>query len=167
MLLMPISNGVSWYLIYKQSPRGDQAYGLLQNVWKIALFYMVWALYNKYLNGRPQELGHISTGLLALTAYLQKKYMAMGACALVILNFAVVVPMILSKGPGGMAKLIYNEKTALSMVWAYIFTAYILSNVVLWSYVLYQLYQEVVVPTQGGTSGGNSYNPVADEEAGL
>ncbi|KAG7359473.1 hypothetical protein IV203_034571 [Nitzschia inconspicua] len=166
MLLMPISNGVSWYLICKKSPGGDQAYALLQNVWKIALFYMVWALYNKYLNGRPQELGHISTGLLALTAYFQKKYLAMGACGLVVLNFAVVIPVIINKGPGGMAKLVYKEVTALSLTWAYIFIAYILSNVVLWSFVLYRLYQEVVVPTQaGGSTGGGSYVPVADEEA--
>jgi hypothetical protein len=164
MLLMPVSNGVSWYIMH-QSPRGDQAYALLQNVWKIALFYMVWALYNKYLNGRPQELGHISTGILALTAYLQKKYLAMGACGLVILNFAVVIPVIIDKGPAGMAKLIYKEKTALSMTWAYIFSAYILSNVVLWSYVMYRLYQDVIVPARGGAgSTGGSYNTVADEE---
>jgi hypothetical protein len=165
MLLMPISNGVAWYWIYVGTPRGDQAYALLQTVWKIALFYMIWALYNKYLGGRPQELGHISTGLLALTAYLQKKYLAMGACGLVILNFALVIPVILSKGLGGMAMLIYKEKTALSMTWAYIFTAYILSNVLLWSYVLYRLYQEVVVPArEGGTTGGVSYTPVVVDE---
>jgi hypothetical protein len=168
MLLMPISNGVAWYWIYFITPHGDQAYALLQNVWKIALFYMIWALYNKYLGGRPQELGHISTGLLALTAYLQKKYLAMGACGLVILNFAVVIPIILNKGPGGMAMLIYKEKTVLSMTWAYIFTAYILSNTVLWSYVLYRLYQEVVVPSrEGGTTEGGIYTPVVDEEGAL
>lgn len=168
MLLMPISNGVAWYLIHFNSPRGDQAYALLQNVWKIAAFYMVWALYNKYLGGRPQELGHISTGMLAITAYLQKKHLAMGACGLVILNFAVVIPVILSKGPGGMAKLIYKEKTALSMTWAYIFSAYILSNVILWSYVLYRLYQDVVVPARGaGATTGASYAPLVEEEGTL
>jgi hypothetical protein len=167
MLLMPISNGVAWYWMYCGTPHGDHAYALLQNVWKIALFYMIWALYNRYLGGRPQELGHISTGLLALTAYLQKKYLSMAACGLVTLNFAVVVPLILSKGPAGMAMLIYKEKTPLSMTWAYIFTAYILSNVVLWSYVLYRLYQEVVVSVrEGGTAGGVSYVQVGVDEEG-
>jgi hypothetical protein len=169
MLLMPISNGIAWYWILFQTPRGDQAYALLQNVWKIALFYMIWALYNRYLAGRTHELGHISTGLLALTAFLQKKYLAMGACGLVTLNFAIVIPIIISNGPGGLAMLFHKEKTALSMTWAYIFIAYILSNVVLWSYVLYRLYEEVVVPArQGRAAGGVSYaSIVVDEEGNL
>jgi FtsH-binding integral membrane protein len=165
MLLMPISNAASWWFITK-SHRGDQASGLLQVVWKVAFFYMLWALYNKYLGGRPQELGHISMGLMAAAAYFQKKYFSMAACGLVVLNFGVVIPLIFSKGPAGLAKMIQKEKTALSMTWAVIFCAYIFSNFALWSFVLYRLYQEVV---PGGSGGGRAtdvpmYEPIIEQE---
>lgn len=166
-LLMPISNAASWYLVVS-APRGDEGTALLQQVWKIATFYMLWALYNRYLGGRTQELGHVSMGLMALAAVLQKKYPSMVACGLVILNFGVVVPLIISKGPTGLAKLLYKDTSPLTMVWAYTFITYILSNVCLWSYVLYRLYLDVVVASKGNSDvGGGSfagYDAVRDEE---
>ena len=162
MLLMPISNGASWYFLYT-SPRGDQAGALLDVVWKVATFYMLWALYNKYLGGRPQELGHISMGLMALAAYFQKKYLSMAACALVIVNFGVVIPLIFSKGPAGLAKMIQKEKTALSMTWAIIFSVYILSNFTLWSFVMYRLYLDVI--KAGQTPSIPVYDPIAESGA--
>jgi hypothetical protein len=164
-LLMPISNAASWYLIVS-APRGDEATALLQNVWKIATFYMLWALYNRYLGGRPQELGQVSMGLMALAAVLQKKYPSMAACGLVILNFGVVVPLLISNGPTGWAKLVYKDTSPLTIVWAYTFTAYILSNVCLWSYVMYRLYLDIVVASKGNSLVGGSaaYEPVMEGE---
>jgi hypothetical protein len=161
-LLMPISNITSWVLIVS-SPRGDSAAVLLERVWKIATFYMLWALYNKYLGGRPQELGHVSMGLMAITAFFRMKYPSMAACALVILNFAVVVPIIVSNGPKGLAKLLYKDTSALTMVWAYTFVMYILSNVCLWCYVMYRLYLDLVGTSRSTTSGGSAYEPVLEE----
>lgn len=161
-LLMPISNVTSWFLVVS-APRGDSATVLLQRVWKIATFYMLWALYNKYLGGRPQELGHVSMGLMALAAVFQKKYLSMVACAIVILNFAVVIPIIVSNGPKGLAKLLYKDTSPLTMMWAYTFVAYILSNVCLWCYVMYRLYSDLVGTSNSNTPGGSAYEPVMEE----
>ncbi|KAL3925066.1 MAG: hypothetical protein SGARI_005916 [Bacillariaceae sp.] len=127
---------------------------------------MLWALYNRYLGGRPQELGHISMGIMAITAFFQRKYLAMAACALVIANFGVVVPLIFSKGPAGLAKMIQKDTSALSMTWAYIFCVYILSNVVLWCYVLYRLYQDVVASRRDGGVDSSAYDPIIEEGTG-
>jgi hypothetical protein len=164
-LLMPISNVASWYLFVSAAPGN----ALLQRVWKVAAFYTVWALYNRYLGGRAQELGHFSMGLMALAAFLNRKYPSMAACGLVILNFAVVIPIVLSNGPKGLAKLLYNDTSPLTMAWAYTFVSYLLSNVCLWSYLMYRLYVDVVVlaasshsgPTPGG--GSAAYEKVMEE----
>jgi hypothetical protein len=118
---------------------------------------MVWALYNKYLGGRPQEMGHVSMGLMAVTSYLEKRYLSMGACSLVILNFAVVVPFLITKGPTGIAKIIYKDTSGITIAWAYTFIIYILSNVGLWSYVLYRLiYAKDVIK-----ENASSYEPIS------
>jgi hypothetical protein len=163
-LLMPISNVTCWFWIVS-APRGDSATALLHRVWKVAAFYMLWALYNKYLGGRPQELGHVSMGLMALAAFFQRKYPSMAACGLVILNFSVLVPILFSKGPRGMASLLYKDTSPLTMAWAYTFIAYILSNVCLWCYVMYRLYMDLVA-NKGGNAG-SPYDPVQMEEGTL
>mmetsp|Transcript_20179 Transcript_20179/g.32531 ORF Transcript_20179/g.32531 Transcript_20179/m.32531 type:complete len:184 (+) Transcript_20179:103-654(+) len=175
-ILMPVSNAASWYLVVVSTNSAHGGVGdpsiktLLQSVWKIAIFYMLWALYNKYLGGRPQELGHVSFGLLALTSYLEKRYLAMGACGLVVLNFAVVIPLVVSKGPAGLAKIIWKDTSPMSLAWAYTFTFYILSNVALWSYVLYTLYSGVVGRARSSSSsseGGAEYEPIQHQQEGI
>jgi hypothetical protein len=156
MLLMPFSNGVSWYFILNSISNFNS---LRSIVCKISLFYTLWALYNKYLGGKPQELGHVSFGLLALICspycYLDDFFYSSQSkikipffisCGLVVLNFAVVVPLIISmKGPTQFASKVMKEKdrnniSTLTRVWGYVFTTYIVSNIILWSFVLYQFY---------------------------
>jgi hypothetical protein len=154
MLLMPFSNGVSWYFILNSISNFNS---LRLIVCKISLFYTLWALYNKYLGGKPQELGHVSFGLLALicSPYLDDFFYSSQSkikipffisCGLVVLNFAVVVPLIISmKGPTQFASKVMKEKdrnniSTLTRVWGYVFTTYIVSNIILWSFVLYQFY---------------------------
>eukprot|EP00536_Pseudo-nitzschia_multiseries_P018640 jgi/Psemu1/56587/gm1.56587_g len=166
LVLMVVSNLASWHAVTKaiavQSERSPQQ-ALRSAVWKIALFYTLWALYNKYLGGRPQELGHISLGLLTAsclaTSHFQlttaTKIPVVASCGLVVLNFAVVIPLMISAGgPVGMARKVWKGDTsALAVVWGYTFTAYILSNVVLWSWVLYQF---VVAPDDAAGAGEDS-----------
>jgi hypothetical protein len=169
-ILMPVSNAVSWYLVVMAAatPTGSSNGGagpattsligpLFQSVWKVATFYMIWALYNKYLGGRPQEMGHISMGLMALTAFFERRYLSMGACGLVILNFAVIIPFVISKGPTGLAKAVYNDTSTITMSWAYTFILYTLSNLGLWSYVMYRLC------TNSVEKGSAPYEPINQE----
>ena len=155
MFLMAASNSVSWYMIYKSS---SSSLSVLRSVvWKIALFYVLWALYNRYPGGRDGELGHFSFGILVLTclgtAYfvdetnnttkqLWTRVPLAIACGLVVLNFSIVVPMIVSSGgPFGIARLIWNEESLLVNVWGLAFLFYIASNVILWSYCGYLFFK--------------------------
>jgi hypothetical protein len=182
MLLMPISNIISWYFILNFSNNFNS---LLSIVWKITLFYTLWALYNKYFGGKPQELGHISLGLLTLTCLLiinstgnnqffssffntssnKNKIpflLLLFSCGLVVLNFAIVIPLIISmKGPTQFASKVFKEKDRNNIsiptrVWGYIFTVYIISNVILWSYVFYQFYVLFDIDGGGGSGGSGS-----------
>ena len=181
LLLMPISNIRSWFLILNvnDSSSTSDFNSLLSIVWKISYFYTVWALYNKYLGGKPQEQGHISLGLLTLmclsisttgsknnqylNSYLEMtnsntmKIPLLFSCGLVVLNFAIVIPLIISmKGPTQFASKVHkddrNNVSMLTRVWGYVFTLYIISNICLWSYVFYQFY--ILFDIDGGGSGG-------------
>lgn len=173
LVLMVASNVVAWRSVSTSSSYPSLSI-LRSAVWKIALFYTLWALYNKYLGGRSKELGHISFGLLMLsclgTAHLVgnnrsasfTKIPLLASCGLVVLNFAVVIPLIvLAGGPKGIAKKIWDGDTSkLAVLWGYTFTAYIVSNVVLWSYCCYLFH---TLPLDGGYE--HEYNSVADGTA--
>ena len=150
--LMAVSNAVSWYLIVEES---SYLSGLSSAVWKIALFYTLWALFNRYLAGRTKELGHFSFGpLFLLSLDMAKDGLLSGtkiplliACGLVVLNFAVVLPLIASVGtPGDFAKKMFKSDEPLVVLWGYAFCAYILSNVALWCYCWY-LFQTLSLNT--------------------
>ena len=187
LLLMPISNIRSWFLILNNvndsSSTSSEFNSLLSIVWKISYFYTVWALYNKYLGGKPQEQGHISLGVLTLmclsisttgsknnqylNSYLEMtnsntmKIPLLLSCGLVVLNFAIVIPLIISmKGPTQFASKVFkDDRTNVSMltrIWGYVFTLYIISNICLWSYVFYQFYILFDIDIIDGGDGSGS-----------
>ena len=185
LLLMPISNIRSWFLILNvnDSSSTNDFNSLLSIVWKISYFYTLWALYNKYLGGKPQEQGHISLGLLTLmclsisttgsknnqylNSYLEMtnsntmKIPLLFSCGLVVLNFAIVIPLIISmKGPTQFASKVHkddrNNVSMLTRVWGYVFTLYIISNICLWSYVFYQFYILFDIDIIDGGDGSGS-----------
>ena len=182
LLLMPISNIRSWFLILNvnDSSSTSDFNSLLSIVWKISYFYTLWALYNKYLGGKSKEQGHISLGLLTLmclsisttgsknnhylNSYLEMtnsntmKIPLLFSCGLVVLNFAIVIPLIISmKGPTQFASKVHkddrNNVSMLTRVWGYVFTLYIISNICLWSYVFYQFY--ILFDIDGGDGSGS------------
>lgn len=150
MFLMAASNIVAWHMVFKTSKSSISK--LRSSVWKIALFYTLWALYNKYLGGRPQELGHLSFGSLVLaclgtarfckedTKPIWTRLPLLLSCGIVVLNFSIVLPMIAKNGPFGMAKLVWEDAggTFLGKLWGLVFSAYIFANVALWSYCEYK-----------------------------
>lgn len=166
LVLMVLSNAASWHMVTKSA---SEISSLQSSVWKIALFYTLWALFNKYLGGRPQELGHVSFGLLMLSCLVsttKTKAHLLLSCGLVVLNFAVVLPLIAqSKGPAGFAKAVWKGDTStLAVVWGYVFSSYILSNIGLWSYVLVKFYSLPFAGiVQGDIEQGGDYEPVQTE----
>jgi hypothetical protein len=139
MALMPASQAVAWYLILQKS--------LYPSVFKVSAFYCAWALYNKYLGGQTKELGHISMGLLALAAYAERKYPTIAATALVLANFGIPAYYLLAWSPSELAEKVKGDTSHLAIVWARIFKAYFVSNLGLWSTVLYKLIKNNVGPS--------------------
>lgn len=131
--LMPVSQAVAWFLVFEQE--------LYSSIFKVSLFYCLWALYNKYLGGLPQELGHISMGFLALSAYYRNRTSSMIACGLVFFNFAApAILIVVAWSPEKLAEKVKKDTSSAGIMWAYIFKLYFVSNMALWGNVLYKLY---------------------------
>jgi len=142
-VLMAVSNAVSWYLVLGQS--SSSLSELRAVVWKIALFYALWALHNRYRAGRDKELGHYSFSLFTAAClespadpFRNTKIPLILTCLMVLINFAGVLPLIVSLGGiQTTAKKIHRSDSKMVVVWGYIFTTYIVSNIALWSYCCY------------------------------
>eukprot|EP00535_Pseudo-nitzschia_heimii_P004444 CAMPEP_0197174508 /NCGR_PEP_ID=MMETSP1423-20130617/999_1 /TAXON_ID=476441 /ORGANISM="Pseudo-nitzschia heimii, Strain UNC1101" /LENGTH=195 /DNA_ID=CAMNT_0042623449 /DNA_START=135 /DNA_END=722 /DNA_ORIENTATION=+ len=152
------SNLVAWYLVWTahQSSSLEQ---LRSSVWKIALFYALWAVFNIVSLGRD-DLGCVTFGILFVTTVLSEEdssanaflrevagflaRLRIAACVLVVMNFAVVFPMI-SKAGGlwAFGEMVWNRYEASLGVklWAIIFASYIASNVALWSFCGYLFFR--------------------------
>jgi hypothetical protein len=143
MFLMVSSQAVAWWLVVSMSDSSEQLFG---NVSKIALFYCLWALYNRYLAGNSKELGQISTGLLALASGFEKRNYALAAILLLLLNFAAPLAMCMSAGPTKIAKLVKKREDTLGVIWACVFMAYLAIQMSLWSLGLQKFYQ---LPSDG------------------
>lgn len=135
LALMPISQGASWYLIIKES--------LYPSIFKIAVFYAVWALYNRFFLGATLEMGHYSMGVMAVCSYFQKRPISIMACVLVLVNFlAFAYWILLAMGPRELAAVFKHDAATLGIIWAWTFKAYFLSQISLWSFILWKLYKE-------------------------
>ena len=189
---MVVSNLVSWHVVLAALASKTSSSALRASVWKIGLFYTLWALYNRYLGGRPQELGHVSFGLLTLSCLIAQyccsagqsgsgadhsdtnppaaavrsflKILLLVSSLLVTLNFLVVLPMIASAGgPRGFAGKVWKGDTStLATVWGFVFAAYVLSNAGLWSLVCYRFYKLPMCQNESDGDGAL----LTDEETG-
>jgi hypothetical protein len=133
--LMPLSQAVAWYMILHQRP-------LLAQVWKIAAFYCIWALYNRYFGGIPQELGHISMGVLAVAAYSNHRRASIAGTALVLINYLLALGIIVTYTAHDLAINSKKRDDWLGMTWAHTFQLYVLSNLALWTMVMVELVQQ-------------------------
>lgn len=132
--LMPISQAVSWTLVLQQGPPN---YPVLAGV---AGFYCAWALYNRYLNGIPQELGQYSMGCMVIAGLCQHRFASLAACGLILLNFGAALGLVGLWNAETLARRIKKDTRRISIVWAYIFKLYLISNLALWSTVFYKIY---------------------------
>jgi len=176
LALMAVSNAAAWYLVKMES--GSSVSTLRSSVWKIALFYTLWALYNRYPGGREGELGHFSFGLLVASCLATQflcgpdipekatRIPLMLSCGLVTLNFSVVLPMILSMGgPKAFAEMVWAGEPAsgLLLVWTYTFLLYIASNMVLWLFCCYLFYKLPLFPQTNIASSMEYTTPTIEQ----
>lgn len=134
--LMPLSQAVAWYMVLREVP-------LLAQVWKIALFHCLWALYNRFSGALPNEMGHLTMGFMAWTAYFHHPRAALAGAALVLLNFALAMGAIISMTTKDMALKVKQRDDSLGMLWARTFQVYVASNLALWARVLSELWKKV------------------------
>jgi hypothetical protein len=191
---MAASNAVAWHMVSRSttpasasasssSPSPASLCDLRSAVWKIALFYLLWALYNRYLGGRKQELGQVSFGILLLTCLLTARFgngsntgngngssnngtriPLVLACGLVALNYAAVIPLIaMAGGPNAFAGRVWkvrNNTDPRIAVWGIGFATYIVSSLVLWCYCSYLFY---TLPLEAADGSGHGYASLATE----
>ena len=138
--LMPLSQCVAWYWV-----RTTPMPALYTNVSELAAFYCAWALYNRYLAGSKQELGHFSMGAAMVTTYFQHRWASLVGGSLVLLNFLLVAPIVLWQWDAAtLAQKVKRDTSSKGILWAYTFKGYFVSQILLWSTILYNfyLYQE-------------------------
>lgn len=177
--LMPLSQAVSWYLVVEavkriqqsQSPQtlslpttidctvdssrvDDKNTPLYRAVFPISTFYCLWALYNNVVRHEP-DLGLYTMGILAIGSYLEKRWLSIIGNALVWLNFIVPSYYILGMWDAAeTAEHLKNDTSQTGVVWAYIFKAFFLSSIILWSFTLYRFALK--------SKQTNPYTPVYD-----
>jgi len=135
--LMPVSQVVSWYLILKSSRQSL----LNPNVASIALFYCMWALWKRYIDGNAQELGHISMGVMSVAAFSQKRVPSLVGALIVISNFILAVCLVFPMSLADLAEAVKHETGSWGILWAIIFKAYIASSTCLWFVILNKIYE--------------------------
>lgn len=144
MALMPTSQAVAWYLVMIHNNSSDkQQFGITfyPSISSIAFFYCAWALYNRYLGGNVQELGQYTMGLLSIATYFQNFIGSIVATGLVLFNFLLVSYFVLIKwNSEELARNVKNDTSSLAIIWAKVFKTYFVSNICLWSVVLYKFY---------------------------
>jgi hypothetical protein len=135
LALMPLSQAASWYLILKQA--------LYPSIFKISIFYCLWALYNRFVMGATLEMGHYSMGGMAIASLVQKRTVSIIACLLVLFNFLAFSYWILwSLGVKELALLFKGTGSTIGIVWAWTFKAYFVSQIALWSHILWKLWKD-------------------------
>ena len=151
MALMPISQSAAWYLVTlypyhtlnsSTGTGGSGAPSFYNIVSTIACFYCVWALYNRYLGGNVRELGQYTMGILTICTYYHKYIPSIIATCLVLSNFLLPSYFIVIKwNCTELARNVRNDTSSIAIVWAVIFKLYFISNILLWSFILFKFYK--------------------------
>jgi hypothetical protein len=146
---MPLSQIVAWYMMVSSSSSSSSTtttiVGMTTSFYHlisaIAGFYCAWALYNRYLGGNVRELGQYSMGILTICTYYQKYIPSLIATTLVLSNFVLPSYFILFKwNATELARNVKNDTSSLAITWAVVFKLYFVSNILLWSFILYKFY---------------------------
>mmetsp|Transcript_30012 Transcript_30012/g.72835 ORF Transcript_30012/g.72835 Transcript_30012/m.72835 type:complete len:193 (+) Transcript_30012:223-801(+) len=176
MVLMPISQAASWYLIAfrpeesSSSSSSSSSRLLYEGLSMASVFYALWALFNVVVRKRP-DLGVISMSILALASYYQKRTLTMVATFLVIVNYVLALFLVLgmlqkqlkSQSKQEDDKSPSSSSSSMKKIFPWVFLAYVVSNLILFSLTEYKLWKmgnDGVDSTgqkdsnHGGSSGG-------------
>lgn len=159
--LMPLSQVVAWYLVIRYEQIGITFYNA---VCPIATFYCIWALYINVIQ-RSVDLGLYTMGAVAIATFYEKKYWTIGGSILVWLNFTLPAIFILILWDAKKtAKTIKNDTSPTGITWAYIFKGYFISNIILWSFILYRVIKTDDAEPQSTVSNNNlKYEEIKNE----
>jgi hypothetical protein len=122
--LMALSQVVSWQWILR--------WPLYQSVFRLSVFYFLWALYNRFIGGQIHELGHFTYLLTAIAAYYEKPRFCMAGTLLLFVQYAIAFYLCFSVSAGTWAQTIHGEVSKTAIIWAWAFRAYVISNLGLW-----------------------------------
>ena len=177
---MPISQAASWYLIAvrpegtaaattKESSTSVSSRLLYEGLFMTSVFYALWALFNVVFRKRP-DLGVISMSFLALASYYQKRTLSMVATFLVILNYILGFFLVLgmvqkqqSKPSSSSSTTTSASSSLVKKIGPWIFLAYAVSNLILFSLVEYKLWK---MDGNGGVFNDGSTTPGKDSNHG-
>ena len=133
MLLMPVSQLLSWFLLRGQIPNFGSEIPLTQRLVPVAIFYGSWATI-KRVSGDKNELGHVSMGALLVCLMTRNPYVAALGCAGVIANFGMAAPIVLGWPVSKLAYVVKKTK-----LWACTIKAYFVSSMLFWASAAYFL----------------------------
>jgi len=174
MVLMPVSQAASWYLIAvrpeETTTKESSSRLLYEGLFMTSVFYALWALFNVVVRKRP-DLGVISMSILALASYYQKRTLTMVATFLVIINYVLAFVLVLGMLQKQLTKSQSKQEddkpssssSSLKKIGPWVFLAYAVSNLILFSLTEYKLWKmgnDGVDSTgqkdsnHGGSSGG-------------
>jgi hypothetical protein len=131
MMLMPVSQAVSWHMILTQE--------LYPTLFKLSCFYGSWAIYNVVTGGK--DLAFVSFGLLASAVHVKNHKFVFAASSLVFVNYALPFVFVARWSAAKLAKVIKKaDEGTLALMWGYIYKLYFVSNICLWVFVIYKVY---------------------------
>ena len=126
MLLMVVAQVVAWVMVTTLHEEPS----LRLDLGGLAVFHALWAVRN-FVYVAKRERGMITYGVLAVGCFFALWRVTLLGIAMVWLSYTFVAWM--GVATFSASKLAYVRKQTL--VWAYIFKLYVLSNLALWPYV--------------------------------
>lgn len=160
--LMVLSQIAAWYAVIQSDHARNPTIALYNVLGVTAAFYCAWALYKVFVEGNNDELGQYSMGLAALGNFFHSKYAALAGLALVIVNFALGIVLLVGMSAAKLAEVVKHTDSTAGIVWAWIFKTYLLSSLLFWSFSFRKVWR--LQPVANATTNHSSYSAVADSE---
>lgn len=139
--LMILSQISAWYAVVQSDHARNPTSALYNTLGVATAFYCAWALYKVLLEGNERELGQYSMGLAALGNLCHSKHAALAGLALVIVNYVLAIVLLIGMSAVNLSELVKHTDSTTGIVWAWIFKAYLLSNLAFWSFSFHKVWK--------------------------
>ena len=144
------SNAMAWCMIVRSSAPSlaslpQRSLQLRSAVWKIALAYFLWGMFHKHFRLKEYGFDYTCFGMMfaVLATNMEQNAGVIGkialliTCGIVVLNFVAVIVV----GGGIAGVTTHINKNGVATVWRQLYTAYMCSNIFLWSYCGFLFYK--------------------------